>query len=64
MAYYLSGAIALFGLAFILIRGTSPFADIGCSTYDKLRARRAVALVLSIAATFISIIGMLAWLAP
>ena len=59
MMYYL-GSLALCGLSFILFKGTSPFAPIGSSIYEKRRTRRLVAKIILVIATFALGIGVLA----
>jgi hypothetical protein len=60
MDYCFLGSFALVGLSFVLSRGTSPFSEIDCSTYDKRRARRIAGLIAFVAAVLVFFIGMLA----
>ena len=59
LAYYL-GAVVLLGLSVILIRGTSPQADCGCSSYEKKRVRSLIGKILLVTSALCLGIGLLA----
>jgi len=58
MDFYL-GSLVLFGLSFVLFRGTSPFAPIGSFTFDHRKTLRFVALITLVLAILVLGIGML-----
>jgi hypothetical protein len=60
MVVFYLGSSVLFGLAVILIRGTSPFSQIGSSTFDKRRNRRVVGTMLIVMAVLSFLIGVMA----
>ena len=63
MVMFYLGSSVLFGLAAILIRGTSPFSPVGSSTYERKKKRWVMGMILLIGAAFALGIGVLAQLA-
>jgi hypothetical protein len=57
MTYF--GAMALFGLSAVLIKGTSPFSDASCAEYIGRQKRRRIGQLILFIASIIMAIAVL-----
>jgi hypothetical protein len=57
---FMVGSFVLLGIAFLLIRDSSPISDCGAADYERRRTRRVLGMIVSIMAALCLVIALLA----